>query len=806
MNLSSFRLLATAAAAAACIVSKAAPSDADSLSARFDTYASWCSPEKLYLHIDRNYYTAGETIWFRGWLKNASSRALHPESNYIYAELLDQDNSARLRVKVKRDGSGFPGHIDIPENFETGDYTLRAYTLWQLNRPLDYMFNQKVKVLGAKEAGREKPAPGEGLDLSFWPEGGRYFAGGRSVIGFKAMDDRGRSVDFTGWLAEDGGDAVLPVATRHDGMGVIEFLPKEGKTYHVETESGMTFPLPAPSTEGATINLRHLQGFVYSSVRGFGNMKATLFVRDLDGLSAISQVELDGKMRTFKAEDRMFSPGINHMLLVSEDGRILSERLFFVTGDAASNAGCDFKTFDMRPAARAVINGNLTLEDGEGKPLDGECSISIVRGSLKHWQQDEGLLAYMRLSSELKGHINNPDYYFDPAVSLRERTDNLDLLMMIQGWNYYDMEAVFDPECKPFKLRELKEYTQSIRGRITRRVSSKVPKKFTFSVFIPKLRARTILDVEQGSSFLLDSLEFPENTDFLINVGTSRIGTSYMPQWNGDTFAQPYAYFPAPGSARMAAREEDEKIPLMVDGALLDTLSAAVVVAEPETWDDVLVFGQMSSASDLKLYKDRTLIEYLNIKVPSFVYNGEVMYNRMKRMSSFNSVDTGGDDEEDGSSFGGEEDMQGAVKLLVDEMQQSWWGYDMLRLEEIESISISKEPDPIWGGEGGIVAIKLKTNVSMSTIGRDPSLLYFVPLGYQQPKEFYSPRYDRGDSGDFDKRNTVFWSPSVSIRSGRGLVTFCNTDQMDYPYIVRIEGFTSSGIPFSRHCILDFKE
>ena len=263
-------------------VAKADGFSPDSLSRRYETYSAWCSPEKLYLHVDRTYYTAGEELWFMGWLQNASPVSVHPTSNYIYAELLDDKGLASCRVKIKRKGSGFPGCIELPESLASGDYTLRAYTLWNMNFDAGYMFNQKIRILGAKDVKTKVEKSKESdLDISFWPEGGRYFAGSRSVIGFKAMDKLGRSAEVSGWLTGDDGNAVLPVSTRHDGMGVIEFLPKPGISYMIETESGRKFPLPAPATEGATINLRHFQGYIYSSVRGVGGQHCHLLVRDL---------------------------------------------------------------------------------------------------------------------------------------------------------------------------------------------------------------------------------------------------------------------------------------------------------------------------------------------------------------------------------------------------------------------------------------------------------------------------------------------------------------------------------------------
>ena len=81
----------------------------------FDTFSKLLSPEKLYLHIDKDTYCSGDTIWFRGYLKNNSVVAEFPESNYIYVELIgyswnkdaftgktQEEGQIVERIKVKR--------------------------------------------------------------------------------------------------------------------------------------------------------------------------------------------------------------------------------------------------------------------------------------------------------------------------------------------------------------------------------------------------------------------------------------------------------------------------------------------------------------------------------------------------------------------------------------------------------------------------------------------------------------------------------------------------------------------------------
>lgn len=748
----------------------------DSLIWRFNQIAAWYAPEKVYLHYDRSCYLAGETLWFKGWVQEASRNSLLPPSNFLYAEVLDEKGEAVVRVKIKRSGNGFPGYIDLPESLETGNYTLRAYTLWQLNNDDAYHFNDRIRIIGASgKSEKAADVPPADVDISFWPEGGRYFTNHNAVIGFKVVDKLGKSVDFSGILVSDRGGELLPVFTRHDGMGAFFFYPLPGHRYSLRDASGKLHPLPEPSEEGATLHLRGYSGQYYVSTVGYGGGVASLLVRDASALRPVAEVNLDGSMGSLVIKKSFFHPGINHLLLVNELGKIISERLFFVR-DVQSPV-CALQMNILSESPRALAEGVISLTGPDGTPLDGSCSVSVVRGALKGWQQSDGITSYMGLSSELKGKINQPYYYFDPEIPERERDEAMDLLMMIQGWRYYDIEHI----------RYSREQMQEIRGRVTRRVSSKIPKKFTFTFMVPKWNMVHSVDVDQGRDFIIDSLDFPESTEFLINIGTSRLGASYIPKWNGDPAAAPYRYFPAPGFAK----DLRMTVPLVNETASYDTLKAAIVTARYEERDP-LAFGH-SYSEDLSVYADMTLVEYLSMKKAMFEYDGEHMYNRNRRRS------TGEDSDEMESD---DENAPGRVKLIVEDTEEAWWGYDMLRLEDLRSLSISTRPDPMYGGDGGVVHISVKPGSGRRGEERNPSLLYFVPLGHQVPRYFHSPNYDRGEDGPHDKRNTLWWSPDVRLHGGRATIAFCNSDEVDYPYIVRIEGLSADGRPFSRHCYL----
>ncbi len=755
----------------------------DSLVLRFESYSAWCSPEKVYLHYDRSCYTAGETIWFRGWVQEASERSLLPPSNFLYAELLDQRGEVVVRVKIKRKNDAFPGHIDIPDDLETGFYTIRGYTLWQLNSLDEYLFNDRIRIIGGKKGEDTPKSSSSDIAISFWPESGRYFAGQSSVIGFKVVDDFGKSVDFSGFLVSDEDETLKPVSTVHDGMGAISFLPQKGKTYSIMEASGKKYPLPPPSEEGALLQLHIRQGRYYISALGYGGETASLLVRDAAELRPISNIHLDGKVSTFVIEKSFFRPGINHFLIVDSRGQIMAERLFFVRDDETPLCKLDMTTF--LPTPRALTKAVVSLNKPDGTPLDGNCSVSVVRGALKNWQQSDGIASYMGLSSELKGSINKPYYYFDPDIPEDERDTALDLLMMIQGWRFYDLEKIAGGG--DIKLKHRRELAQEIRGSVLHGHSSKIPENYSFTFMIPDQNIMHYLKVERGRYFIIDSLDFKENTEMLINIGKLPRGKRYFPNWDGDPVAGPHIYKPAPGFST------ESRLATPSDWAPGDTLPAVVVIAYYED-DDVLAFGR-SYRDDLTTYKEWTLIEYLNITKPMFEYDGDNMYNRNKRRS------TGFSDDFD-SDFGDDDD-RGKVKLIVEDNEEAWWSYDQVRLEDLRSLSISTQADPTYGGDGGVVHISMKPGGIHRYFERDPSLLYFVPLGYQVPRYFESPRYDRGEDDGYDTRNTILWAPEVVIDGGRATIEFCNTDRPDFPYVIRIEGMSADGQPFSRHCLVN---
>ena len=102
--------------------------------------------EKLYLQLDKPYYSAGENIWFKGYLVNAVTLAPMRQSRYIYVELIDRNNTVQQRVKIRADEHGFHNCLKLPPETPRGQYTLRAYTQWMRNSGEAFFYNRILTI------------------------------------------------------------------------------------------------------------------------------------------------------------------------------------------------------------------------------------------------------------------------------------------------------------------------------------------------------------------------------------------------------------------------------------------------------------------------------------------------------------------------------------------------------------------------------------------------------------------------------------------------------------------------------------
>ena len=105
--------------------------------------------ERVIISLDRSCYLIGETIWLRGWLIEAGNAHETPSSKFLYVELLrDGLGSVEQRIKLKERSGMFFGQLELPDDLESGWYTLRAYTRAQKDWPAESLFHTRLLIRG----------------------------------------------------------------------------------------------------------------------------------------------------------------------------------------------------------------------------------------------------------------------------------------------------------------------------------------------------------------------------------------------------------------------------------------------------------------------------------------------------------------------------------------------------------------------------------------------------------------------------------------------------------------------------------
>ncbi len=130
-----------------CNSMKAQEIDTTSIENLFLEQISSYPHEKIYAQTDRSIYMSGETVWFRIHLVDALFLKQANASRYVYIELINPIGKVVERAKIRPDSTGcFYGQLQLSEELEEGNYSLRAYTRFMQNQGEDYFFHKTIYV------------------------------------------------------------------------------------------------------------------------------------------------------------------------------------------------------------------------------------------------------------------------------------------------------------------------------------------------------------------------------------------------------------------------------------------------------------------------------------------------------------------------------------------------------------------------------------------------------------------------------------------------------------------------------------
>jgi len=106
--------------------------------------------EKIYLHLDKNDYSAGENIWFKMYCTTAPFNYLSNISKIANIELISPTNNVIKSIKIPLTlGLGI-GDFSLSDTLVEGSYRIRAYTRWMQNDSISNFYERIIPITNGR--------------------------------------------------------------------------------------------------------------------------------------------------------------------------------------------------------------------------------------------------------------------------------------------------------------------------------------------------------------------------------------------------------------------------------------------------------------------------------------------------------------------------------------------------------------------------------------------------------------------------------------------------------------------------------
>lgn len=486
--------------------------------------------EKVYLHTDKPHYLLNDTIWIKayGTIETGELIPNPTASAPLYINLYQNIQKGPIVEEVMKLENGWGvGDIILPRDLSPGNYQLVAYTSYSEEKGLDYLFTKDIWIGDIRDAFVPRIALEGNLEVNFFPEGGDLVEGLKSTMGIKAVGDKGLGLPFHGYLVNDARDTVERFESNMMGMGRVKFTPEKGRKYQAFVKTAQTewrsFPLPQAKESGAVLSIsldEEKEVFeVNVGEKETGTQRFWLLGISEGKLIYDAEVNLEQGKASMKLKKDDFPTGIIQFSLFDEHLLPVAERLVFLHPFAQAEVDFNFQKDSFRP--KETVELDLLIKDEFGVPIKGDFSISVTdAGQVMNPEYGENILSHYKLSSEIKGAIENPFYYFDPKNE--DAYMALDNLMLTQGWRRFSWKEVMEKEDIPEARFET---GLSISGNVKVIGGNPVkePREITMMIhslyFMPEVLQGT---TDEKGFFKFDNLDFYDSVAVFTQAYTEK--------------------------------------------------------------------------------------------------------------------------------------------------------------------------------------------------------------------------------------------------------------------------------------------
>jgi hypothetical protein len=490
-------------------------------------------------------------------------------------------------------------------------------------------------------------------------------------------------------------------------------------------------------------------------------------------------LSLESVPQNGKAEfiiDRNHLPdGISQITVFNGSGQPVCERLVF---KKPSSLSIEAKAAQAEYSSRKKISLHLYTRDAHSAPVQADLSLSVFLIDSLDQIGPPDILSYLWLSSDLKGPVESPEYYFTHEGS--EADEAADNLMLTQGWRRFvwqDLEQA--DNSRPEFLPEHEGHI--VLGRITNRKTGKPASQVMVYLSVPGLSYHLAPVLSDAAGLLQFDVPNFYGSEMVVQTDSKTDSIYHFDILN--PFSEKYtSILPAPLKVTesmeqaMLSRHIDVQVASVYYGAT--NLSLAM----PGKADTSAFYGTPNARYFLDDYTRfptmeevlREYVQYITVRkrqkkfelrVLDLVHSYFFDYDPLLLLDGVPFFD---------------------ANKIID--------FDPLKVKKIEVLNREYFLGPLVAG--GIISFSTYKG-DLNGFPLDSSALVLEYEGLQRQRQFFSPVYKTEYDvarrlPDF--RNVLYWAPQVQTdSSGEREISFYSSDRHG-KYLILVQGITDQGL------------
>ncbi len=740
--------------------------------------------EKIYLQTDKSFYISGEICWFKSYLVDAYLNRPFSLSKVAYVEILNRESKPVLQGKILLQRGAGNGSFFIPLYLPSGSYKIRAYTNWMKNYGPEYYFEKNITIVNTQKRDRDSAIQKTAsYDIQFFPEGGNLVEGISSVVAVKAVDETGKGIDVEGDIVDGDKKPVGHFRTGLFGMGRFEMNIPAGKQYKAYVRAGgnqlTVTDFPAVSQKGYSLRVAADQNnqLTIAAISNYeGDSRPLYLLIHTRGIMKLAQtLSLVNGKASVTIQKSILGEGISTVTLFSANQQPVCERLVFVM-PAGLHITAQSEMEEYHPREKIITH--IRLDNKQTDSMGTNLGLSVYRVDSLQTGEGPDIRSYLYLSSDIRGYIEHPEYYFSHSG---EQVDiAMDNLMLTQGWRKFKWDDVL--QSRQPESEFIPEWTgHLINAKVTDRITGQPLENQIVYLAGPGIKSQLAGCISNKKGQLLFDLPHLLGSNVIVLQAENRNDSNYRldvlnpfsEKNSGNTFPE--------FKLNEGFKNDLKFYNVSTQVQNVYSLSSLIKFRAPRYSDSSSFYGE----PDKKFFlDDYTRFNSMEEVVREYV-TGVSVHRRQNRFY-FRILN-------DQQKLFFDQDplivLDGVPIFDATEVMN----IDPLRIKKIEIVNRKFFLGSLVAS--GIFALYSYNN-DMAALQLNNRALILEYEGLQLEREFYSPKYDNAQTGSKripDFRNVLAWEPNIVIgKTGEAQISFYSSDRKG-KYMGIVEGLNQTG-------------